>query len=477
MAVDRGADSEIRGLCADSREVAPGFLFAALPGSLADGADFVDDAVARGAGAVLARTGRIGRPLAVPLLEDPEPRRVFALCAARFYAGQPATIAAVTGTSGKTSVADFTRQIWTALGFEAGSLGTLGVLSAPYREKLPHTTPEPVTLHRALRRLADGGVERLALEASSHGLDQHRLDGVRLAAAAFTNLSRDHLDYHADADSYFRAKQRLFDSVLPVDGTAVLPAASEHGLALQTLCRERGQHVLTYGRGEADIAIAGQKILPGGQRLELNVSGHATTLELPLIGDFQAENVLCAIGLALACGSEPAAVCAAAGGLTGVRGRLEHVARSAAGGEVYVDYSHKPDALRQALLALRPHARGRLIVVFGCGGDRDAGKRPEMGRIGVELADLAIVTDDNPRSEDPAEIRRQVLAGGPAAQEIGDRRAAIRAGVAGLDDGDVLLIAGKGHEQGQLVGNELRPFDDADEARAAVAALSGGGDG
>jgi len=475
VTVNSGHDSEIRGLSADSREVGPGFLFAALPGTVSDGADFVDDALSRGAAAVLARTGRIRRQLTVPLLEDPEPRRSFALCAARFYAGRPATIAAVTGTSGKTSVTDFTRQIWTRMGYQAGSLGTLGVISPDATEALAHTTPEPVTLHRALRRLAEAGVDRLALEASSHGLDQHRLDGVRLSAAAFTNLSRDHLDYHTDADAYFRAKQLLFDTVLPADGVAVLPLASEHGLALQRLCRQRGQRVLTYGAGDADIELVGRAARTGGQRLSLRIDSHEAELGLPLIGAFQAENVLCALGLVLACGSDAAAACAAAQDLIGVRGRLELVAQTPAGGRIYVDYSHKPDALRKALEALRLHTRRRLVVIFGCGGDRDPGKRPEMGRIAAELADHVIVTDDNPRSEDPAEIRRQALAGCPGGSEIGDRAEAIREGVRQLADGDVLLIAGKGHEQGQRVGDELRPFDDASAARAAVEAVDGGG--
>jgi UDP-N-acetylmuramoyl-L-alanyl-D-glutamate--2,6-diaminopimelate ligase len=475
--VRQGSEREIAGLTADSREVRPGFLFAALPGSQTDGARFIRDAVDRGAVAVLAPPGVAGQVPdlgGLPIIEDEQPRRRLSLMAARFYVRQPETIVAVTGTAGKSSVVDFVRQIWTALGRSAGSLGTLGVQSAAIQRKLIHTTPDPVALHRALRELADDGVDHLALEASSHGLDQQRLDGVRIGAAAFTNLSRDHLDYHADAEDYLRAKLRLFDTVLAPGGTAVLPSQSSHREQLVALCRARGHRLLSYGQDAAEVRQLKRRPLTDGQLLTVGVGETQADLRLPLIGDFQALNVLCAIALVLAGGEAAAAVLAAAGGLRGVRGRLELAASHPGGGRIYVDYSHKPEALRNALAALRPHTAGRLVVVFGCGGDRDRGKRPEMGRIAAELADRVIVTDDNPRTEDAAAIRAEVLAGCPEAEEIGDRAAAIQAGIGGLAADDILLLAGKGHEQGQDVAGVVRPFDDAEVARQAVADISGG---
>ena len=476
--VSQLADREITGLTADSRQVQPGYLFAALPSSVPggphtlNGADFVPEAIRRGAAAVLGPPGLKAAlaastapatapsnnvPANIPVIEDDDPRRRLALVAARFFGAQPATIAAVTGTAGKSSVVDFTRQLWAALDIQGASLGTLGVISPAFERKLAHTTPDPVILHGALAELAVAGVDHLALEASSHGLEQRRLDGVTVKAAAFTNLSRDHLDYHADEEDYLRAKLRLFNNVMAPGGTAVLPSNAELTDRLVSACKARGHHILTFGgTGDTgDIRLGQRDVRPDGQRLSIIALGREAVIDLPMIGAFQAENVLCALALVIACGEDPAAVLAAAKSLTGVPGRLQAV-----GGGVYVDYAHKPEALRAALAALRPHANGQLIVVFGCGGDRDRGKRPQMGRIAAELADKIIVTDDNPRNEDPAIVRSEILAGCPDAMEIGDRGEAIAAAVRSLTSGDILLIAGKGHETGQNVAGVVHPFDD-----------------
>jgi len=469
------ADREIVGLTADSRLVAPGYLFAALPSSVADrsinGADFVPEAIRRGAAALLGPPGlaaSLKTSVDIPVIEDEEPRRRLSQLAARFFAGQPETVVAVTGTAGKSSIVEFVRQIWAALGRSGASLGTLGVNSSSLQRKLAHTTPDPVILHEALRDLAASGVDRLALEASSHGLEQRRLDYVKVIAAAFTNLSRDHLDYHADEEAYFQAKLHLFKVVMAPGGTAVLPMGSDLTDRLRAVCKARGHRILTFGAG-GDIDLVQRRIVGDGQLLSIAALGHTAELELPLIGAFQAENVLCAIALVLACGEDPDAVLAAAAQLTGVPGRLQAVGARANGGRVYVDYSHKPEALRAAITALRPHAKGRLIVVFGCGGDRDRGKRPQMGRIAAELADKTVVTDDNPRSEDAALIRAEVLRGCPAATEIGDRGQAIATAIAWLAPDDVLLIAGKGHETGQEINGVTHPFDDRDVARRVLA--------
>jgi len=470
-----GAAGEVvvTGLSADSREVRPGYLFAALPGGSHDGLDFAAQALANGAVALLAPPDPRLRGLAVPVLTDADPRRCLALMAARFFGRQPASVVAVTGTNGKTSVADFTAQIWSALGRRAASLGTLGVVSEAGVETLAHTTPEPVTLHRHLARLAAAGIDCLALEASSHGLDQRRLDGVSVEAAAFTHFGRDHLDYHQDADDYLRAKLRLFAVVMDEGGSAVLNRDSEVFDQVRAVCAARRQPVVSFGAGDCDIRLAGRVSLGEGQRLALEVFGIRSEIELPLIGDFQAMNALCALGFVLVTGGEREAALSALSRLRGVPGRLQRVAAHPSGAAVFVDYSHKPEALAAALAALRPHAQRRLTLVFGCGGNRDKGKRPQMGQIAQRLADRVIVTDDNPRYEDPAQIRAEVLAGCPEAREIGDRGEAIRVAAAGLEAGDVLLIAGKGHERGQYVGGEIRPFDDAEEARAAVQALGG----
>jgi UDP-N-acetylmuramoyl-L-alanyl-D-glutamate--2,6-diaminopimelate ligase len=464
---------EITALAADSRAVRSGSLFAALPGSRADGRAFIDDAVARGAAAVLADPSLAGRALPVPLILDANPRRRLALLAARLFGRQPRCIAAVTGTNGKTSVAGFTRQIWSGIGLAAGSLGTLGLDAGAVQRASNLTTPDPVQLHALLAEVAAAGVDHLVLEASSHGLDQHRLDGVQLRAAAFTNLSRDHFDYHGSFAGYLAAKRRLFSELLPPEGVAVLNADQPEYAPLAEVCRGRGVAVLDYGRQAARLQLRAQVPDADGQDLRFALDGREHRVRLPLVGRFQAMNVLAALGLVVACGAEPTAAIATLAGLCGVRGRLERIAGHPKGAQVFVDYAHTPDALAQALDALRPHTAGRLVVVFGCGGDRDPGKRPQMGQVATARADRVFVTDDNPRSEEPAVIRRAILAGCPEAHEIGDRRAAIRTAVAQLDAGDVLLVAGKGHESGQIVGDRVLPFDDATEVRAALAELGG----
>ena len=467
---------EIEGLSADSRQIAPGYLFAALPGSAADGRAFIDEAVAKGAVAVLGPAGtrlkNYGRPVA--LLTDENPRRRLALMAAQFYGRQPRLIAAVTGTNGKTSVADFTRQIWQHVGCKAASLGTLGLVPAHPAAPPALTTPDPVALQRCLAALAADGFDHLAMEASSHGLDQYRLDGVQVTAAAFTNLSRDHLDYHGSMDAYLGAKLRLFTDLLRDGGLAVINADVPEAEAIKTAVVQRDVTVLSYGQAGHALRLAERTARPDGQALVLDVLGARHDVRLPLAGTFQASNVLAALGLAIATGSEPEAALAALPHLQGVRGRMELVARTPNGAAVYVDYAHTPDALETVLTALRPHTEGRLFVVFGCGGDRDPGKRPLMGDAAQRLADVAIVTDDNPRNEDPAAIRRQALAAAPDACEIGDREDAIAQAVEELGPGDILVVAGKGHETGQTVAGEVLPFDDRAVAQAAVAALSGG---
>lgn len=464
-------DPEITGLAADSRAVAPGFLFAALPGSRVDGRRFIPDAIGRGARAVLAPTGTSVAGNRVALVTSGDPRAALARLAAAFSGRQPATVAAVTGTNGKTSVAHFTRRIWSMLGFEAAAIGTLGLTSDGACENAPGlTTPDPVALHGALAGLAGKGIDHAVIEASSHGLDQRRLDGVRLRAAAFTNLTRDHLDYHGTLPAYLAAKLRLFSELLPEDGVAVANADGQEFEAVAAAAKGR---VVSYGRNGRDLRLAAATPSADGQILSLRAFDRDATLDLPLAGRFQALNALCAIGLAVACGAEPGDALGCAERLSGAPGRMQRVGRLPRGGAVYVDYAHTPDALENVLLALRPHAAGRLIVVFGCGGDRDRGKRPAMGRIASALADLVIVTDDNPRSEAPAAIRAAILSAAPDATEIGDRAEAIAKGVDRTGDGDVLVVAGKGHESGQTVGDAILPFDDAEVARNAIVRAGG----
>jgi len=461
------ADAEIVGLTADSRAVQPGFLFAALVGGRQDGTRFVPEALARGAAAVLLKAGSQG-PLPVPVVAAAEPRRALALMAARFYGRQPAVVVAVTGTSGKTSVADFARQIFAALGHQAASLGTIGLVRADGVVYGGLTTPDPVALHRSLAELAVAGTTRLALEASSHGLDQYRLDGVALAAAAFSNLSHDHLDYHAGMPEYLAAKLRLFTHVLPAGCVAVINADAAHADTVIAAAKDAGRVVATVGRKGQTLRL--QSLTRDGfqQRLVLSHAGSMHEITLPLLGEYQAANALLAAGLALAVGEPAERVLPALAGLRGVKGRLEVVGK-VRGGLVVIDYAHKPDALAAALDALRQALPGRVVCVFGCGGDRDRGKRPIMGRIAAEKANHVIVTDDNPRTERPATIRAEILAAAPGAREIPDRSEAIRAGVRLLGCGDVLLIAGKGHETGQIVGGEVLPFSDHDAVRLALA--------
>lgn len=469
----RAADPDIAGLTADSRVVEPGFLFAALPGTRTDGRTFVPQALERGAVALLLPEDGVAappHPETVAVVTDPLPRRRFARMAARFYGRQPEVVCAVTGTNGKTSTAVFARQIWETLGRRAASLGTLGLSGTGLDRPGRLTTPDPVQLHALLAEAADAGCVRLCLEASSHGLAQYRLDGVQVRAAAFTNLSRDHLDYHGTEGAYLAAKTRLFTEVLMTEGTAVLNADAPQFPTLRQAALNAGRRVLAYGRNapESDIRLHNRAPHHAGQRLTLSVGGRPAVVDLPLVGGFQAMNALAALGLVLATGESGESAIKALEGLCGVPGRLEPVGMHRHGGAVYVDYAHTPDALQTVLAALRPHTRNRLIVVFGCGGDRDRGKRPEMGAIAAREADVVVVTDDNPRTEDPAAIRREILTGCPNAVEISDRGDAIRHAVALLAPGDVLLIAGKGHESGQIVGETILPFDDRLEARAAL---------
>ncbi len=466
------ASGEITGLSVDSRDVLPGHLFAALPGSRMHGAEFIPYALRMGAGAILtdAEGAGMAGDVAVPVVIHPDPRLALARAAAKWFGAQPATMVAVTGTNGKTSVAAFTRQIWEALGKRAVNFGTVGVEGSLTR-KLTHTTPEPITLHRLLAELAAEGVTHAAMEASSHGLAQRRLDGVRLRAAGFTNLSRDHMDYHPTPEDYFQAKAGLFTRVLPDGATAVINVDDQAGVRLAGMARGP---VITVGESDgATLRILGARFDLEGQELRFSWKGEVQMARLPLIGGFQGSNALIAAGLVIACGARANDVFRALPGLRGVRGRMEKAARRDNGAAIYVDYAHTPDALETALKALRPHVMGRLLVVFGAGGDRDPGKRPLMGQAARENADVVFVTDDNPRSEDPATIRAAIMAAVPEANEIGDRAEAILTAVDALQPGDALLIAGKGHETGQIVGDDVLPFDDAEQASIAVAALEG----
>ena len=463
-----GADPEIAGLTADSRAAGPGFLFAALPGAKADGAAFVKDAIARGAVAVLGSEALRGQVEGVPLVVDANPRLRLALMAARFHPRQPGTMVAVTGTNGKTSVASFTRQIWAAQGLAAASFGTVGIVSPKGVRGLNHTTPDPVEIHRLLDELAGEGVPHAAFESSSHGLAQHRADGVRLKAAGFTNLTRDHLDYHQTLDAYRDAKLRLFTEVLPADGVAVINADGAEADAFMAACARRGVRLISVGAQGKTLRMTGREPSGDGQRISVDWQGRTFSFTLPLAGAFQASNALVAAGLVLATNGDAEGVFAALARLVGAPGRLEKIGATAGGAPVYVDYAHTPDALETVLKALRPHTAGRLWVVFGCGGDRDAGKRPLMGAAAHAFADRVIVTDDNPRTEDAGLIRRAVLAGCAGALEIGDRARAIAAAVEGAVGGDVIVVAGKGHEAGQIVGRDVLPFNDADEVRAAI---------
>lgn len=458
---------EIAGVSADSRKIKPGFLFIAIAGAKADGAHFAKQAVAAGAVAVASEQRVDGLSEKVAFIQVNNARRALSLAAAKLYSRQPKTIAAVTGTSGKTSVAAFTRQIWAALGLPAASIGTVGVVSPKGETYGSLTTPDPVELHRTLDQLAGEGVTHLALEASSHGLDQHRLDGVRIAAGAFTNLSRDHLDYHPNLEAYLAAKMRLFSDLIVDGGTAVINVDDCYAGQVVDAAKKRGLKIMAVGERGDDIKLVGGAIDGFAQLITIAHGGNTYKVKLPLVGGFQVQNAALAAGLAIATGAEPARVFAVLSSLTGAKGRLELVG-TRNGAPIFIDYAHKPDAMAKALQALRPYAKGNLVVVFGAGGDRDTGKRPIMGRIAAENADRVIVTDDNPRSENAGAIRKAILADAPGATEIGDRAQAIRAGIAELKSGDVLLIAGKGHETGQIIGDKIVPFSDHDAVAAAL---------
>ncbi|HLG48862.1 MAG TPA: UDP-N-acetylmuramoyl-L-alanyl-D-glutamate--2,6-diaminopimelate ligase [Reyranella sp.] len=469
-------DPIVAGLTLDSRKVQPGFLFAALAGSKTDGASFIGDAVKRGAVAILTASDVILPPIdqGIVVVRDDNPRRRIALMAAAFAGLQPATIAAVTGTNGKSSTVHFVRQIWAASGLKAASVGTLGIISPGFTREAGLTTPDPVQLHADLATLTREGVSHLAIEASSHGLDQHRLDGLKLSAAAFTNLTHEHLDYHPTMDAYFAAKARLFEALLPAGGTAVVNADSDRATQLGEICARRSLRFWTYGAKGRELRLLHDEPTPAGQHLAVELLGMRHEVELPLVGGFQASNALAALGLVVATGGDPARAVAALGTLTGAPGRLQLVARHKTGAPVYVDYAHKPEALETVLATLRPFARGRLVVVFGCGGDRDRGKRPVMGEIATRLADLTLITDDNPRSEEAAAIRAEIVRGIPAGRKNWtevrtDRHDAIAQGIAALASADdLLLIAGKGHETGQTIKGVTHHFDDAEVARELV---------
>lgn len=462
------ADVEVTGLTADSRKVQPGYLFAALKGVVADGRAFIPQALANGAVGVIGHDlPDIGGAVAIDV---EEPRLTLATASAAFYARQPETVVAVTGTNGKSSTVDFLRQIWECAGLTAASMGTLGAIGPKGHIDLGHTTPDPVAIHETLATLADQGVTHCAMEASSHGLVQYRLDAVKLAACAFTNLTQDHLDYHKDMDDYRAAKLRLFTELMPSGAPAVVNADSPERGAFEAAAKARGLRTVSVGwRGE-DLKISELMPRATGQTLFLKWGKQDVEVDLPLIGEFQALNALTAAGLALALGAPLAAVCDGMSKLKPVKGRLEFVGETEQGAGVFVDYAHTPDGLDVLIRAARPHTAGKLVVIFGCGGDRDRKKRPLMGEVAARQADLVIVTDDNPRSEDPATIRRSILDATPGALEIADRGEAIRKAIADLGEGDTLLIAGKGHETGQIIGDKVLPFSDQDTAMAALEA-------
>jgi len=464
---DAVAATDVTGIASDSRKVKPGDLFVALSGTKADGSAFIADAVSRGAAAVVVSAGA-SVDASVPVVAVREPRRFLALAAARFYGRQPETMVAVTGTAGKTSVAAFTRQIWAHAGHAAAMIGTTGVVAPGRNDYGSLTTPDPVSLHALLAELADAGVTHAAMEASSHGLDQSRLDGVKLSAGAFTNLGRDHMDYHPTVEHYMASKMRLFDTLLPKGAPAVVYADDEwSGTAIDT-ARKAGCDVRTVGRKGDYLALKRVEHFRHKQTAEIHVGGDIFEVHIPLAGDFQVANALVAAGLAMSTGVPAATAMAALEKLVGASGRLELVGHAKNGALAYVDYAHKPDALENVLTSVRPFTTGRVIVVFGCGGDRDKGKRPIMGEIATRLADVVIVTDDNPRSEVPAVIRSEIMAAAKGATEIGDRAEAIRSAVGMLQAGDTLIVAGKGHEEGQTVGSVTLPFSDHAELGKAL---------
>ena len=467
---DLGFDSDaaVTGLTCDSREVKPGFVFAALPGTVADGRKYIESALEKGASAVLSTEGL---DLPVPYLSSNEPRLDYAKMAARLYAGQPETLVAMTGTNGKSSTVEFLRQIWVYAGKQAACFGTLGVQAPSGYRPLTHTTPDAVALHKTLSELTAEGVTHAAMEASSHGLDQYRLDGVKVTASGFTNLTQDHFDYHTDAEDYFLAKARLFTELTPRDALVVINTNDEYGQRLVQMCQERGQKVMQVGWSGQDIRI--DEVMPraASQIVTLVVKGERHKIELPLAGEFQVLNAISALGLAMVTGVMKDVALEALENLNGVAGRMERAGQTKDGAPVFVDFAHTEDGLDKLLRSVRPHTMGKIIIAFGCGGDRDPDKRPKMGRVAAKLADDVIVTDDNPRTEDAALVRKAVLQGCPDAAEIGDRAAAIREGIKRLGPQDCLVIAGKGHEQGQIVGTEVIPFSDVEQVKLALKEL------
>ena len=469
-----GTHVRIAGLTADSGEVHQGYIFAAIPGTAQDGADFIPAALGQGAAAILV-TPKVAVNVQsnVPLLISANPRATLAELAHRFYDHQPDVVCAVTGTNGKTSVANFLHQIWASEGKLSASLGTLGVVTNAKTQVLAHTTPDPVTLHRHLHELALGGISHAVIEASSHGLAQHRLDGVNVAAGALTNLTRDHLDYHESFEEYLAAKLRLFSAVVQTRGAAVLNADMDYFDDARSAAEVRRLSISSVGQAGATLKLISQMAHGRGLSLEVVYDGHTYDVELPLMGGFQASNVLIAAGLALATGSDASKVFGSLGQLKGAEGRVELIGRSIKGGLIFVDYAHTPNALESVLKSIRLHTERKLHVVFGCGGDRDQGKRPLMGKIAADHADITIVTDDNPRFEDADAIRAEIMAAAPKATEIGDRAAAIAHAMAGLESGDALIVAGKGHESGQSIKGKTTAFKDADVVRDILAKEAG----
>ncbi|WP_019222415.1 UDP-N-acetylmuramoyl-L-alanyl-D-glutamate--2,6-diaminopimelate ligase [Bartonella rattaustraliani] len=459
---------EITGISADSRQVLPGSVFVAISGNRGDGRHYIHDAIERGARAIVIDSHTVLEDLSVPVLRVCNVRHSLAIAAAHFYGSQPETVVAVTGTSGKTSVVSFIRQIWAHLGLCSASIGTVGVVSPHRNDDTFLTTPDPVVLHRLLHELSDEGVTHAALEASSHGLDQSRLDGVCLTAAAFTNLGRDHMDYHACVEDYLRAKMRLFDTLLPPCAPALIFADDVYSGKVMDMITRAGRRVLTIGRKGQFITINRIEHQRSKQCVECRVENNIYTFNLPLAGDFQVSNALMAAGLAIVTGAPAGKVFGVLESLQGAPGRLELVGKTKNGAPVYIDYAHKPEALEQVLLSVCPFTQGRLILVFGCGGDRDQGKRSLMGKIAENKADIVIVTDDNPRTEMPEKIRKDILQAAPNAIEIADRGDAIDYAVSLLKAGDSLIIAGKGHENGQIIGQKTYPFSDRLKAIEAL---------
>ncbi|MCF8474327.1 MAG: UDP-N-acetylmuramoyl-L-alanyl-D-glutamate--2,6-diaminopimelate ligase [Emcibacter sp.] len=465
-------DVDITGLTADSRSVKKGFLFAALLGTQVDGARFIDDAINAGAVAVLCRPEAVQSREDIIWITDDIPARLFAHIAANYFDKQPDTIAAVTGTNGKTSVASFTRQIWEYMGYRAGMIGTLGISADGISKNTGMTTPDTVTLQSAMHDLCNVGVEHVVFEASSHGLAQYRLDGINVSVAAFTNLTRDHFDYHGTEEDYYYAKARLFGEVMKPGSVAVLNADSPIVMDIADICWARGHQIITVGHHHGDIRLLRQRASEVGQDITVSYKKEIYDLTLPLIGSFQAMNALMAAGLVIGSGGDVKKAFQALAYLKAVPGRMEQAGRHASGARIYVDYAHTPDALETVLQSIKPHCKGKLSVVFGCGGDRDRGKRKIMGEIAKKIADKIFITDDNPRSEDPAMIRAEIMEGCPEAMAVAGREEAIRIAVNDLGKGDILLVAGKGHEQGQITGGITRPFDDISEVRSALSAIS-----